>query len=45
MINFENVIEEFNGPESDELKLCEKGSENNIRSNDRRNMIAFEDQE
>ncbi|EGU39705.1 MULTISPECIES: hypothetical protein [Vibrio] len=45
MINFENVMADFNGPESEELNLCELnwGEANN--SNDRRNMIAFEDQE
>ena len=45
MINFENVMADFNGPESEELNLCELdwGGPNN--SNDRRNMIAFEDQE
>ena len=45
MINFESVMADFNGPESEELNLCELDWGGSNNSNDRRNMIAFEDQE
>ena len=45
MINFENVMADFNGPESEELNLCELNWDGPNNGNDRRNMIAFEDQE
>ncbi len=48
MINFENVMADFNGPESERTKpmwIRELGWTKKQASDDRRNMIAFEDQE
>ncbi|MEZ8657335.1 hypothetical protein AB6D60_25800 [Vibrio splendidus] len=45
MINFEKIVAEFEGPEEKELNMLEVSccSDRN-KGNDRRNMIAFEDQ-